>query len=892
MISTRYSQAKFACLLLLAILVGACAPKAVKEGPQAEPKRAVAKYLEQDYARFRAAQVGDISYKLSIKIDQSPSHFNGSNTIEFTLKHNNARFVTIDLYDAEVIAVIANNAPVKWQYNGFFISLATEFLEEGTNTLTINYKGKYSNDGMGFHRYQDAATGNVYVYSNFEPFYANRLFPHFDQPDLKASYELDVVAPKAWQVISANSELGTKRQGEYAHWIFPKTARIPSYIFPLHAGPFHYWQKDYVKGELRIPLRLFVREELAEHVIVEDWFNFTSQSFDFFNEYFGEAYAFGKYDQVIAPDFRWGAMENLAAVTFNESFVKRSSKTQAERQRLANVISHEMAHMWFGNTVTMRWWNDLWLNESFATYMSFLQLSATGEFQAPWDTFYTNIKQWAYWEDQLVTTHPIELPVADTGAAFANFDGITYGKGASVLKQLPHYIGEDNFKTGVQNYMLSHAYKNTELKDFTHELSRSSGIDLDQWTKRWLRKAGLNSIRADFGCEGRKLSALNIIQTAEKEHPTLRSQKINIGLFTLSSNSPAEQIAAIPVHYSGKKTRVEFPSETVCPDFIYPNLDDWAFVQVKLDERSRETLKESILWFYDDSLRTMLWQSMWDAMRAMDISLEEYLSFVLANLPKEESNQILDSTSKQLQYTQDYLWLTEAKSGQFAKLRAQLSEFAWKQLQLAQQASDKQQIWFDLWVKVASSSSDTQRAHTLLRGKATIPGLSLDQDRRWQLLIILNAAAHNHAQQLTEVEFKADNSDRGRLMHLAAKAVRPDTATKAQLLDDIANNNDKFKHAELSSIHQHLFPASQVQLLRELLPEVHQTLQALIKNKEVEIAKDYAHQLRLEGCDKESLKSLAGLIDNSKNADPSVIKQLRIKHQEGGRCVAIAERTQ
>ncbi len=883
---------KFFCFLLAITFysgITSCSQKPSKE-TALESSRAVSEHLQQQYAQLRAQQVSNISYKLSIKIDSSPERFVGSNTIDFTLNKKKSESLTIDLYGAEVLELLANGKAIPWQYNDYFITVASADLRSGENSLTIKYNGRYANDGMGFHRYRDAATGNIYVYTNFEPFYANRLFPHFDQPDLKASYELDVLAPDSWHVISATRELGIKQVGGFKHWFFATTPRISSYIFPLHAGPFQVWEEEYSNGEVEIPMRLFARGELAEYVVVEDWFNFTRQSFDFFNDFFGQAYPFGKYDQVIAPDFRWGAMEKLAAVTFNESFVKRSPKTDAERERLASVISHEMAHMWFGNLVTMRWWNDLWLNESFATYMAFLQLASNSEFERSWHTFYSNIKQWAYWEDQLVTTHAIELAVPDTGAAFANFDGITYGKGASVLKQLPHFIGADKFQKGVQNYMQTHAYQNTELKDFTLALAEASGANLEEWTQSWLRTAGLNSIRAEFSCEGEYLNKLNIIQSATSEHPELRAQKINIGLFLLPENQPAQKITALPAHYKGEHTAVNIPEHTPCPDFIYPNLDDWAYVQVKFDKHSLNKLKSSIVSFSDDGLRIMLWQSMWDAVQELDISLREYLHFVVANLPQEDSLPILVATSELLEYSHDYLWASDKSGSSLARDRALLAIFAWEQAETAAAGSDQQQIWFDLWTKVGTTAADMQRAKALLNEKITLPGLNLDQDRRWQLIINLSAAGAEEAQRLVALELGNDDSDRGRLMSFAADASLPDINTKRKWLNKITTDSESFKHAELSSVHQHLFPTNQVSMQRELMEDIHQSLATLIENNELELAKDYARNMRLESCDMPSTHALAQLVEALQQSEPAVLKKVRVQQQEGTRCINIARK--
>ncbi len=289
------------------------------------------------------------------------------------------------------------------------------------------------------------------------------LFPCFDQPDLKAVYSLKADAPADWRVISTAGEEKTEVSGARKTWTFAKTQKLSTYVFSVHAGPYHVW----TSSAGAIPLRLFARESLAKYVPAGEWLELTRQGLDFYGAYFDLPYPFKKYDQILVPDFNEGAMENVGAVTFGERYVSRSTQTLEEREETADTILHEMAHMWFGDLVTMKWWNGLWLNESFATYMSALAQSRATRYTRSWQSFFAAEKQWAYETDQRATTHPIEGDVADTGHAFADFDGITYGKGASVLKQLAYLLGEEKFRDGVRLYLKEHAYGNAEEKDFS-----------------------------------------------------------------------------------------------------------------------------------------------------------------------------------------------------------------------------------------------------------------------------------------------------------------------------------------------------------------------------------------------------------------------------------------
>ncbi|TPW20554.1 MAG: aminopeptidase N, partial [Elusimicrobia bacterium] len=403
----------------------------------ARAERPAVKGLSREEAAARAARVSDAAYRLQFVVGFDEKEFTGVTDISFNLKGAPAP-LTVDFGEGLPRKVTANGADTAFDYNGHFLTLPPSALRKGANTVRIEYSHPYSATGSGLYRFKDPADGLVYLYSDFEPFDANLMFPCFDQPDIKAGYAVEVTAPEDWLVVSAARPERVLPAGPGARrWVFPMTKPFSTYVFSLHAGPYMEWRDDF-QG---LPLGLYARRSLARFVDAEEWFTVTKQGMGFFNRYFDFPYPFGKYDQVLVPDFNSGAMENVGAVTFSERNAPRSRPTPAERLDRADVILHEMAHMWFGDLVTMAWWDDLWLNESFASYMSAVAVDAATEFRDAWLDFNLGTKQWAYWEDQLVTTHPIEAVVPDTEVAFANFDGITYGKGASTLKQLAVLLG-------------------------------------------------------------------------------------------------------------------------------------------------------------------------------------------------------------------------------------------------------------------------------------------------------------------------------------------------------------------------------------------------------------------------------------------------------------------
>ena len=390
------------------------------------PARAENAYLSREQAFIRSARVSDVDYDLTFKLTGEES-FSATSVINFDLTDNNSP-LTVDLDEASITKLVVNGhtlsaEQIKTNYNKWFITLSANYLKKGHNTVAVSFDRKHSTDGEGLHRFKDPVDGKVYLYSHFEPAAAHQMFALFDQPDLKANYQMTVTAPSDWHVFSAMKETSIKKQGDKNVWHFDRTLKLSPYNFSLHAGPYQKWQDDSGK----YPMRLFTRQSVASQVTPQDWFKYTKAGIEFFENYYGVDYPFRKYDQVLVPDFLYGAMENAAAITFAEGgFLTNGEMSRSQRHRLASVIMHEMAHQWFGNLVTMKWWNGLWLNESFAAFMATLATTEATEFTDAWRSFYARGKQSAYRADQRVTTHPIEVPIPSSANAFDNIDAITY----------------------------------------------------------------------------------------------------------------------------------------------------------------------------------------------------------------------------------------------------------------------------------------------------------------------------------------------------------------------------------------------------------------------------------------------------------------------------------
>jgi aminopeptidase N len=881
-----YSQLLRAITAATLLQLAACSDGATETAPTVDPS--VAAVLRPDigtltveYAEFRKSQVSNPSYHLLLDLQANSESYSGVVDISFDLPADNVSPVTLDFDSGEIQSLTINGATVDAGYEHWFLTLPAAALIAGTNTAAISYTRPFANDGAGLHRFVDPENGEEYFYTNFEPYNANRLFPHFDQPNLKAPLTLEVTVPSSWHVIANTQESEIRSEGARNHWVFPATAPLSSYVYAMHAGPYTVWENN-AGG---IPLRLFARKALAPFVVPDEWFIPTQQSFAFFHDYFEVAYPFGKYDQIIVPDFNPGAMENVGAVTFNERYISRGVKSNAQLRSLASVIAHEMSHMWFGDLVTMDWWNGLWLNESFATYMANLELDQASSFANAWDNYYIGNKLSAYTADQLITTHPIELGVPSTADAFTNFDGITYGKGGSVLRQLPFLIGEENFRLGVSSYLKKYAYGNTTLDNFVDELATASGTNLEQWKQEWLYNSGVNTIQPDFTCENNQITSFRLLQTVPKlatADKVLRSQRTQVGFYHYTDNQMI-QSAALPVTYTGAVTYVAEAIGLPCPDLALPNEGDWAFMKIKFDAGSMQTLNEHINDFPNPTTRLMLWQSLWESVDAGDLSVLSYLDFVVNKLTNEQDDNVVRHVNGTLATT--FSWFS--RFGGHDQEKARIEEFLFNQLQEAEPGSELQKIWYDSFASHSHTSRALAYLSSLLSATRVIEGLTIDQDKRWNIVVTFNRFQYGNYDELLATERGRDPSDKGQNMALAAEVVRPEAAIKDKWLDVIIDTPQSYKLATMRTLMAYLFPDEQLALLE---PEAERILAAIANLNNAateEYLGEYADYMDAATCTPASASRLARANIEFANLKPLVTKAYLVHQQEDERCIRI-----
>ncbi|MBY0385916.1 aminopeptidase N [bacterium] len=871
--------------LLIVFCTNACVSSKEKSDSQLSGQRTVVGYLEQSYAEYRASLISNVKYDLYFDVTNAET-YSGVSKISFVVKE--PKDLTVDFRNGTVNSLVINGQKVETVvFNSFFIQLPQQFLKTGSNVVEVSFQQKYSKSGSGLYRFVDPVDKNVYLYSDFEPYDANLMFPCFDQPDLKATYQTKLLAPSKWVAVSSTLEDKVTAKGEAKEWHFPESKPFSTYIYSLHAGDYKIWSSKVVTKTQTIPLRLLARQSLAKYVQPQEWFGYTKQGFLFFEDYFGHPYAYEKYDQIVVPDFNSGAMENVAAVTFNEWVVSRTKKERAETRALANVIFHEMAHMWFGNLVTMKWWNDIWLNESFATIAAYKALDQAAGFKEGWTEFYMQSKRGAYFQDQQVTTHPIEFNVANTDVVFANFDAITYGKGASVLKQLAYLIGEKAFKAGLKDYFHKHAFQNTTLSDFTGALQRSSGKNLNLWENEWLRTPQVNSINVDYSCVEGKISNAQLIQSAVTEYPVLRSHKTQIAVFGFKNNQ-LNKLKSFGLEYQGEKTAIPDLNGLRCDavSIIYPNFEDYDYAKVVLDPITLGTVYKSLSQINDEVIRIGLWGALWDMVRDQKLIATRYVGVVLKHTKKEKSIEVFTSAMGRVSTVLDQ-FIPKDQSGK--ELRILLHK-KWVQHVKSgmdqAQSIDEQKRWFGFYISALETPEQLKIVENYLDQKKTGLRFPIDQERRWWL--ISHLARYNHGDYLArlELEKKKDSSKRGLDAYRGALASVPKIEVKKEYWQKILNGPGKdMTLGELNPIIWSLFPDNQRELHMQFNDSFYGQLPTL-KDEPAEFLASFM-ALTPNFCSNESFQQMKSYVDKNKDLPPLVVKSLKSNAQEDERCVKI-----
>jgi aminopeptidase N len=839
--------------------------------------------LDYTTASGRKARVSDVEYDLYIDVHGREDAFTGEVNIHYQLS-DAATDLTLDFGGGTVRDLRVNGTPVPVVYNGFFLTLPAQALQTGENSVFVTYEHDYSEDGTGLHRFVDPEDRRTYLYTYLWPYYANRLFPAFDQPNLKATISLSVLAPEDWIVVSTG--VGEKQSAADGAnlWQFGTTPKMSTYVFSLHAGPYRIWE-DTADG---LPIRLMARQSLAGFVAADEWLDVTRRGLKYYGEYFDIPYPFHKYDQLIVPDFNIGAMENIAAVTFTEGYVQRQPSDRSQRERRASVILHEMAHMWFGNLVTHDWWNGLWLNESFATQMAAMASAATTEFKDTWHGFFIDAKAKAYARDSKVTTHPIEMPIDSTNDFFTVFDAITYEKGSSVLKQLAHHTGEEGYRRGVSAYLKAFSYDTTELSDFIGHIESSTGVDLERWTDEWLSKAGFNALGTSIACDGNQLRELRIIQTAPDNNPYLRTHQTDVALYYFDDDGNPGTAEVLTAELSGASTVVQGTEDRPCPALVNPNHNDWTYAKVALNDRDAEILTQSLEGLPEPLARSMFLGALFDRAMAGDMPVADYVDHAMRLAESETNIRVQQQLSGSLIAAVDAMQRLRPETNAALARQIPLLE----ELSLGQAGSsatdDLKRIWFNTWLGVVSSEEGLETVKDLLDGSARVPGIEMSADLRWQLLTILSAAGASGVEEMLALERSSDTSDFGAKSALTAAAARPDPVNKKEWLAELQNPETVTGLARQRAVMAGLFRANQTALHLESLDQVLEALPELSKTADPYFLSSYTSVLLTPMCRRESVAQLQSALDEQADRlNSTALRFLREAHQADRECLAL-----
>ncbi|MET9902642.1 aminopeptidase N [Streptomyces sp. NPDC006446] len=800
--------------------------------------------LTREEAQQRAKLLTVDSYEVDLDLSgaQEGGTYRSVTTVRFDSAETGAESF-IDLVAPAVHEVTLNGDPLDPAEVFADSRIALPGLLEGRNVVRVVADCAYTNTGEGLHRFVDPVDQQAYLYTQFEVPDARRVFASFEQPDLKATFQFTVKAPSGWTVIS-NSPTPEPKDDV---WVFEPTPRISTYITALIVGPYHSVHSVYEKDGQSVPLGIYCRPSLAEFLDSDAIFEVTRQGFDWFQEKFDYAYPFEKYDQLFVPEFNAGAMENAGAVTIRDQYVFRSKVTDAAYELRAETILHELAHMWFGDLVTMEWWNDLWLNESFATYTSIACQAYHPDSRWPhsWTTFANSMKTWAYRQDQLPSTHPIMAEIRDLDDVLVNFDGITYAKGASVLKQLVAYVGMDEFFRGVQAYFKAHAFGNTRLSDLLGALEQTSGRDLGTWSQKWLQTAGINILRPEIETDADGvITSFAIRQEAPalpagaQGEPTLRPHRIAVGLYDFDGaeggSGKLVRDERVELDVDGELTAVPQLVGRRRPDVILLNDDDLSYAKVRLDEDSLAFVTEHLGDFESSLPRALCWASAWDMTRDAELATRDYLALVLSGIGKESDIGVVQSLHRQVKLAIELYADPTAREA----LLTRWTDATLAHLRSAEAGGDHQLAWARAFAATARTPEQLDLLEALLEGRETIEGLAVDTELRWAFVQRLAAVGRFDEAEIA-AEYERDKTAAGERHAATARAARPSEEAKAEAWASVVES-DKLPNAVQEAVIAGFVQTDQRELLAPYTDKYFAVVKEIWDTRSHEIAQQVA----------------------------------------------------
>ncbi|MCI2185154.1 aminopeptidase N [Bifidobacterium tibiigranuli] len=799
-----------------------------------------------------------IHYAVELDLTKGPKTFGSRTTLRFDATPGAETF--LDIIADSITAITFNGEPLGPAAAYEDSRIALKDLHEH-NEVIVEALCRYSNTGEGLHRSVDPSDGNVYLYSQFEVPDARRVYAVFDQPDIKAVFDFTMLAPESWIVTSnmpvalceategstAEGTLGDHAIEGIKRWVFEPTPVMSSYLTAICAGPYAQWHTEYANEDGRtVPMAMYCRQALKDALgkDVDYLFDITKKGFAFYAKTWGVPYPYAKFDQIYVPEYNAGAMENIGMVTIRDSYLFESKVSDALVERRVVTVLHELAHMWFGDLVTMKWWNDLWLNESFAEFMSTLATAEATEWHDSWATFTSGEKSWALNQDQLSTTHPIVAPINDLHDTEVNFDGITYAKGASVLKQLVAYVGREQFFTGINSYLTKHQYGNATLADLLTELEAASGRDLKAWSAQWLEQAGINTIAAEVetAADG-TITAMTLKQSAPAEHPVLRAHRLAIGFYDVDNADNADggvdgsgtivRTDRFELDVDGESTEVPQVVGRKRPAFILVNDDDLTYTKLRFDADSLEFAAENLYRFDDALARATIWLSLWDMTRDAEFPAERFADLSLKMLATEHESTTFRYALATLRTTVMH-YVAAARADEVAQhAAAQL----WQLAHDAQPGSDEQFQLVSAYLGYGTEGDAefAANAQGLLDGSITLDGLEIDNNLRWAIIHAL-AVANLIDEAGIDAELAKRDTTENREFAYGARAAHSTSETKNWAWDQ-ALDNDTLTNSQLEEVIRG-FAQANAELAEPYIDRYFQTVDWIWKHKTFHMAEN------------------------------------------------------
>ncbi len=833
--------------------------------------------LSEVEAKLRKSLIKDLAYEVRLNLSETEPLYTGLMTISFQLVENAA--LRIDFTEGTVMTLTDRTGqPIAFTYDGEAIRLAKGTLSQGSHALNISYSAPYSKSRMGLFRYKDKLDGKVYVFSDFQPYDANRLYPLFDQPDLRAPLTLEVEVPESWQLVSTTRESSIKaaKKGRRL-WTFPATQPLPPYLYSLHGGPFAVWQDPLSP----FASRLFARASQAKNVRFAEWFDFTRYAIEYFEKLTDIPYPFIKLDQMLVPEFG-GGMENVASVTYSEGYIYPGVRTQAERSFVLSIILHELAHMWFGNLVTTSWWDNLWLNESFASYMQILAQADHPDFRDSWEGNHRS-KFVAIRADALPTTHPIVQAVADTNST--NFDRITYNKGAAFLRVFHQKVGDESFKKGLNLYLKTHAFGNATIADWVKAFEKASGQDLKGFVDSWTLTAGTNELRAEKTCsKDGKLEQLTLVQTAPATHPTLREHTNRVDLYSIQGGQ-AKKYASIKAQINGERTKLAL-ADAACPDLVFPNADDSDFSNIVWAAEELAFLLKHGEGLEDPLLKLNMMSSLFVEVEMGRIPVQGYTDLILRVLEREKNSHVLDFALRQLMNLKRFYLDIIPDLGKRKEFASKAAQSLSKAYQVPNRSDSDRIDVFGEMISMLLLVEDLKSLEAIWQKPAQWRVGLEPNDNRWLILQAMNLLGSKQAKAWAEQLKAKDTTNSGDKSYLAFQVQTWPYQKKLDTVKEIMLGKANYRQAEVNSIFESVFsPVKRDEWARFIENESLALAQVASKESSKDLATAFIRNLTVPLCNAKDKARYEKLL--AMNWTQNLMDLLRDQQVSSQRCLGL-----